>query len=68
MKWKDAPNSYKYECLMSAAILVVIASAFIAFLVACVAAVIYAPWPVKIAAGVIATSACLAVAAQSYKE
>lgn len=62
MKWKDAPNSYKYECLMSAAILVVLAPAFIAFLVACIAAIIYAPWPIKVLASLLLVSCTLGAA------
>lgn len=43
MRWKDMPNSLKYEYLMGASMAVILVSAAIAFLGACVAGVIYAP-------------------------
>lgn len=68
MRWKDMPNSYKYECLMGAAMAVVLVSAAIAFLGACIMGVIYAPWVIKAPIAVIGVSSALAMLAWTYKE
>lgn len=68
MRWKDMPNSLKHEYLMAASMAVILVSAAIAFLGACVAGVIYAPWPIKIPIAVIGISSALAMLAWTYKE
>lgn len=68
MRWKDMPNSLKHEYLMCASMAVILVSAAITFLGACVAGAIYAPWPIKIPIAVIGISSALAMLAWTYKE
>lgn len=68
MAWRNMSNSQKSEALMGAAILAVILPSVLGFFAACVAAIIYGPWVIKIAASCIGLSTVLAIASWLHRD
>ena len=68
MRWADMNNRQKHDSPMGAALVLVILFGALTFFGVCLAAILFAPWPVKLICAVLMTVLGLVLAAALYDD
>lgn len=68
MRWRGTSGAHKRDMLMMAALLITIVTGVFIVMGICVAAILYAPWPIKVVCSLFSVVLTLVVSASIYDD